>query len=86
MKNNNNNNKKNKNNSKEGTAESVKGQRAVAPLTLINPSRLIGQSGKGLNMEFLHVDDKFEKDTCNSNRHSNATNVNDLVTFIVTLC
>ena len=33
--NNNNNNKNNKNNSKEGTAESVKGQRAVAPLTLI---------------------------------------------------
>ena len=31
----NNNNKNNKNNSKEGTAESVKGQRAVAPLTLI---------------------------------------------------
>ena len=31
-----NNNNKNKNNSKEGTAESVKGQRAVAPLTLIN--------------------------------------------------
>ena len=31
-----NNNKNNKNNSKEGTAESVKGQRAVAPLTLIN--------------------------------------------------
>ena len=29
-----NNNKNNKNNSKEGTAESVKGQRAVAPLTL----------------------------------------------------
>ena len=51
---------------------------------LINPSRLIGQSRKGLNMEFLHVDDKFEKDTCNSNRHSNATKVNDLVTFIVT--
>ena len=35
VKNNNNNKKKNKNNSKEGTAESVKGQRAVAPLTLI---------------------------------------------------
>ena len=34
VKNNNNKKKKNKNNSKEGTAESVKGQRAVAPLTL----------------------------------------------------
>ena len=33
-----NNNKNNKNNSKEGTAESVKGQRAVAPLTLIMKS------------------------------------------------
>ena len=32
--NNNNNKNKNKNNSKEGTAESVKGQRAEAPLTL----------------------------------------------------
>ena len=51
---------------------------------LINPSRLIGQSGKGLNMEFLHVGDKPEKDTCNSNRYSNATKVNDLVTFIMT--
>ena len=28
-------NNKNKNNNEEGTAESVKGQRAVAPLTLI---------------------------------------------------
>ena len=30
-----NNNNKKKNNNEEGTAESVKGQRAVAPLTLI---------------------------------------------------
>ena len=33
--NNNNNNKNKNNNNEEGTAESVKGQRAVAPLTLI---------------------------------------------------
>ena len=38
--NNNNNKKKNKNNSKEGTAESVKGQRAVAPLTLNSKTRI----------------------------------------------
>ena len=43
VKNNNNNNNKNKNNSKEGTAESVKGQRAVAPLTLISIMGLISK-------------------------------------------
>ena len=41
--NNNNNNNKNKNNSKEGTTESVKGQRAVAPLTLINAITILSR-------------------------------------------
>ena len=49
------NNNKNKNNSKEGTTESVKGQRAVVPLTLIIYSFWVDPVRVDLGLGNIHI-------------------------------